>query len=135
MFTTLAKPLRPWPAVLARAKVKRNSDPPASKFRMAWILVMFDLPVGTKEQRRDAAGFRKDLLADGYIMLQFSVYARPCASADRAETHARRLKSFIPNKGQVRAMVISDAQWGRMIVVFGKKSSKPEAMPEQMMFF
>ena len=55
---------------MARAKVKRNSDLAASKFRMAWILVMFDLPVGTKEQRRDAAGFRKDLLADGYIIME-----------------------------------------------------------------
>jgi CRISPR-associated protein Cas2 len=44
---------------------------------MAWVLVFFDLPVGTDEERRDANHFRKDLLKDGYLMVQFSVYASP----------------------------------------------------------
>ena len=36
---------------------------------MAWVLVMFDLPVLTKPERREAARFRKHLLKDGYIMI------------------------------------------------------------------
>jgi len=32
---------------------------------MGWILVMFDLPVGTEEQRRSATQFRKGLLDAG----------------------------------------------------------------------
>lgn len=41
-----------------------------------WCLVMFDLPVETKEQRREATRFRHDLLDWGFIMVQFSVYAK-----------------------------------------------------------
>jgi CRISPR-associated protein Cas2 len=101
---------------------------------MAWVLVCFDLPVGTDEERRDANHFRKDLLKDGYMMMQFSVYARPCGSADRVDTHVRRLKSKIPPKGEVRALTISDAQWGRMIIMRSQKVSSSEPMPEQMLF-
>ena len=101
---------------------------------MAWTLVFFDLPVGTKQERKAAADFRKELIKEGYMMLQFSVYARPCGSADRVDTAVRRLRSRIPAKGEVRAMVISDAQWGRMIVVRSQKPATPEKMPDQMVF-
>jgi CRISPR-associated protein Cas2 len=105
-----------------------------SKYRMAWVLVFFDLPVGTPEERKAATNFRKDLLKDGYIMVQFSVYARPCGSADRVETQVRRLKPKIPAKGEVRGLIISDAQWGRMLVVRSQQRTDAEPMPEQMMF-
>jgi CRISPR-associated protein Cas2 len=77
---------------------------------MAWVVVMFDLPVGTSEERRAATHFRNDLITDGYFMMQFSVYARPCGSADKVETHMRRLKSKIPPSGEVRSLIITDAQ-------------------------
>ena len=102
---------------------------------MAWVLVFFDLPVGTDEERRDANHFRRDLLKDGYLMVQFSVYARPCGSADRVDTQVRRLKSKIPPKGEVRALTVSDAQWGRMIIMRSQKISASEVMPKQMLFF
>jgi len=102
---------------------------------MAWVLVCFDLPVGTPEERRAASQFRNDLLKDGYFMMQFSVYARPCGSADRVETQVRRLKNKIPSKGEVRALIISDAQWGRMMIVRSDKPADPENMPKQLMFF
>ena len=106
-----------------------------SKYRMAWVLVFFDLPVGTPEERKAANNFRKDLIHDGYMMVQFSVYARPCGTADRVETQVRRLKSKIPSKGEVRGLMISDAQWGRMIVMRSRQIAEAEKMPAQMQFF
>jgi CRISPR-associated protein Cas2 len=102
---------------------------------MAWVLVFFDLPVGTPDERRAASNFRKDLLRDGYMMVQLSVYARPCGTADRAETQVRRLKTKIPSKGEVRGLMISDAQWGRMIIMRSRQKADAEKMPAQMMFF
>ena len=118
-----------------RSRGRQGRDPVCSKYRMAWVLVLFDLPVGTPEERRAATNFRKDLLKDGYMMVQFSVYARPCGSADRVETQVRRLKPIIPPKGEVRGLIISDAQWGRMMVVRSQQRAESEPMPEQMMFF
>jgi CRISPR-associated protein Cas2 len=118
-----------------RSRGRAGRDPVCSKYRMAWVLVFFDLPVGTSEERRDASNFRRDLLKDGYMMVQFSVYARPCGTADRVETQVRRLKSKIPSKGEVRGLMISDAQWGRMIIMRSQQKMDAEKMPAQMMFF
>ena len=115
--------------------MKKARDYICSKYRMAWVLVFFDLPVGTNEERKAANYFRKDLIADGYFMVQFSVYARPCGTADKVETHVRRLKKKIPSMGEVRGLMISDAQWGRMIVVRSQQPIEAEQMPQQMLFF
>ena len=39
-----------------------------------WMLVMFDLPVVQKNERKAAADFRHTLLDIGFEMSQFSVY-------------------------------------------------------------
>ncbi len=118
-----------------KARCNQGRDLVCSKYRMAWVMVFFDLPVSSSDERRDAANFRKELLKDGYVMVQFSIYARPCGSADRVETQVRRLKSKIPPHGEVRGLIVSDAQWGRMIVMRSQKKVESEKMPEQMMFF
>ena len=118
-----------------KSRGKQGRDPVCSKYRMAWVLVFFDLPVGTPEERRDASNFRRDLIKDGYFMVQFSVYARPCGTADRVETQVRRLKSRLPPSGEVRGLMISDAQWGRMIIMRSQKKAAADSMPAQMQFF
>lgn len=115
--------------------MKKARSEICSKYRMAWVLVFFDLPVGSKDERNAATRFRKELIEDGYFMVQFSVYARPCGSADRVETMVRRLKQKIPASGEVRGLMISDAQWARMIIIRNEKPSRPEDMPQQMLFF
>ncbi len=115
--------------------MKKARNDYACKYRMAWILVFFDLPVLTPKQRKEATDFRKDLIKEGFMMVQFSVYARPCPSTDRVESQVRRLRSLIPNTGEVRALTITDAQWGRMLVFFGKNTKDPEDMPAQLLLF
>lgn len=46
---------------------------------------MFDLPVMTDKERKAATRFRNDLLDNGYLMIQFSVYARPCVTFEQME--------------------------------------------------
>ena len=58
--------------------------------RFVWLFVFFDLPVGTKPDRRWATRFRKFLKDDGFIMLQLSVYARVCRGKVGRKTHSAR---------------------------------------------
>lgn len=102
---------------------------------MAWLLVFFDLPVGTKQERRSATNFREDLLKEGYVMIQFSVYARPCVSQEKVRTQLRRLLPKIPVSGQVRALSITDAQWARMTFIQSDEKHTPEELPTQLTFF
>jgi CRISPR-associated protein Cas2 len=64
--------------------------------RFVWLFLFFDLPVGTKPDRRWATRFRKFLKDDGFIMLQLSVYARA--------------KNLLP-KGSVRTLQVTDRQY------------------------
>lgn len=100
-----------------------------------WLMVFFDLPVKTKEQRKLASRFRKDLVKDGYIMLQLSVYARLCQGEDRTEKHIRRLQLATPPRGHVRAMKVTDRQYGRMMLMVGKRSQNEEKRTHQLVLF
>ena len=80
------------------------------------MIVAFDLPVLTKEQRKVAAKFRKYLLNDGYMMIQFSFYARPTVTFSRMKTHLRRLKYNLPPEGSVRSIYVTQAQWEEPIL-------------------
>ncbi|MGA2867463.1 MAG: CRISPR-associated endonuclease Cas2 [Verrucomicrobiota bacterium] len=101
---------------------------------MGWLIVAFDLPVGTRKQRKQATGFRNFLIDDGYHMVQFSVYARACVSFARQETHLERLKNNLPPEGSVRAIFVTRAQWERSYVIHGSPASEQEAedLPEQI---
>lgn len=104
------------------------------KFKMGWLVVAFDLPVGTKEQRKRATDFRNFLLDDGFQMVQFSVYARPCVSFARQETHLDRVKNNLPPEGCVRAIFVTRSQWERSFVIQGSPAlpAEPEELPEQI---
>lgn len=94
---------------------------------------MFDLPVDTLDARRDYTQFRKALLKEGFTMLQFSVYARYCGSEERSDAFRRRLRYALPPGGQVRLMAVTDHQFGKMEVFYGKKLYSAEKPPEQLL--
>ena len=50
-----------------------------------WVIAMFDLPVHTPKARKAYARFRKDLIEDGFTMMQYSIYIRHCASIENAK--------------------------------------------------
>ncbi len=100
-----------------------------------WVITMFDLPVDTSEARKAYSDFRKALLDDGFVMLQFSVYARHSASEENAIVHEKRVKAFLPDDGEVRLLKITDKQFERMKVFHGKMRKATEKAPEQISFF
>jgi len=106
-----------------------------SGYRAMWLLAMFDLPVLSPEDRRNYSRFRNALLNDGFMMLQFSVYARFLPSEEATEIHRRRIRKALPPEGQVRLLAVTDHQFGKMEVYYGKKKSKPEESPPQLLLF
>jgi CRISPR-associated protein Cas2 len=111
-----------------------------SSFKMGWIMAMFDLPVGTKTERKRATKFRKFLLDDGYSMINFSVYARSCVNWEQMRKHTKRLEDEVPHSGNVRTIFITDKQWKDALVVIGRDyqeshSQKQPKMPEQLQFW
>jgi CRISPR-associated protein Cas2 len=106
-----------------------------SQYRILWVLVFFDLPTETKKERKAYAEFRKRMLKDGFYMFQFSMYIRHCSSRENAEVHIRRVKSWLPEKGHVGIMTITDKQFGMIEVFYGPKRLEKEAIPQQLEMF
>ncbi len=104
-------------------------------YQIMWLYVFFDLPTNTKKQRHDAAKFRKNLLQDGFTMMQYSVYIRHCASKESLEVHLKRVKALIPPEGLVSALQVTDKQFGTMVNFIGKASKPPPEAPLQLEFF
>ena len=100
-----------------------------------WVVVLFDLPVDTKKARRDYARFRKNLLKNGFTMMQFSVYIRHCASEENAAVHSARVEWMVPDDGEVRVITITDKQFERMRVYWGKRRKPPEKPAAQLELF
>lgn len=90
-----------------------------------WVLVFFDLPTQTKKDKQQYILFRKNLQKDGFFMFQFSIYVRHCASAENAAVHVKRVKSFLPKRGNVCIMRITDKQFGDIELFEGSKEEKP----------
>ena len=98
-------------------------------YHIMWLFVMFDLPVLTKKERKDAALFRKNLEKDGFTMHQFSVYIRYCGSLESAQVHIKRVKGFTPEKGHASVLSITDKQYSNIIHIWGAIEKKNEANP------
>ena len=100
-----------------------------------WIIVLFDLPTDTPEARKEYSLFRKNLLDNGFCMMQYSVYMRHSASDENAQVHAKRVKASLPADGEVRIIKITDKQFGNIDVYYGKKRIQTEKAPTQLQFF
>ncbi len=99
-----------------------------------WIIVLFDLPTDTKVARKQYTQFRKILLRSSFTMMQYSVYMRHCASDENAAVHAKRIKHSLPPDGEVRIIKITDQQFAKIEVFYGKKRQPTESPPLQLEF-
>lgn len=105
-------------------------------YHIMWLFVFFDLPVVTKKERKIASLFRKNLMKDGFVMLQYSVYIRHCASYESQQVHVKRLKSFLPETGMVSILSVTDKQYSDIINFWGKEKKKnTPSEPMQLEFF
>lgn len=99
------------------------------------LFVFFDLPVTKKEQRKIASKFRKELVNEGFVMLQFSVYCRTCRGVDIVNREIRRIKQIIPPEGNVRILQVTDKQYGSMQFLIGTPKKEESLGCEQLLLF
>ncbi|MEI9887734.1 MAG: CRISPR-associated endonuclease Cas2 [Rhizomicrobium sp.] len=104
----------------------------AGEVRILWLFVFFDLPVGSKGERRVATRFRNFLKDDGYMMLQLSVYGRVCRGEEAVDKHLQRVTKNLPRKGSVRCLQVTDKQYGRMRLLVGEATKNEKVAPQQM---
>jgi len=87
------------------------------------LMVMFDLPVDTSEQRRNYRRFRKALIREGFLMMQYSNYVRVCPNKKSAEFIERRIKPLAPPGGKVQTLMVTEKQYQSMHYIVGEAST------------
>lgn len=100
-----------------------------------WVMVFYDMPTETKKQRKIASKFRKQIMGDGFTMFQFSIYLRHCPSKENADAHIRRVKSFLPESGDVGILCVTDRQFGAMELFHGQREEVKQLGPQQLELF
>ena len=84
------------------------------------LMVLFDLPVETSQQRKEYRHFRKVLLNEGFVMIQYSVYVRVCINKQAARFMEKRISSSIPKNGLIQTMMVTEKQYNDMHFLSGE---------------
>lgn len=109
-----------------------------SAFRIMWLMVMFDLPTQSKKDRKLYRWFTRYIDAQGYVRLQYSVYAKVFNSLESANHGKKRLRNFLERnikRGNVRMILFTDAQFARMEIVIGEQSLQEEVTQKSLFDF
>lgn len=92
-------------------------------YRFMRVLVMFDLPTETSENRRNYTKFRKYLIKSGFMMMQQSVYVRLALNQTNAKGMIDSVKKNKPSEGLVQILTITEKQYSKMEIISGEYSN------------
>jgi CRISPR-associated protein Cas2 len=100
-----------------------------------WAIVLFDLPVVTKKERKAATVFRKSLLDHGFHMSQFSVYYRLLSGREALDGITQYIQKNLPPRGKVDILSITDKQYEQIISFSSREKQKNKQNPTQLIMF
>lgn len=100
-----------------------------------WMMVLFDLPVLTQDERRRATKFREFLLDQGFCMMQLSCYLKFTAGKEQAEAVTRRIAENVPSGGKVDVIFFTDRQYEAIKSFRSSGQSSPPSKPDQLVLF
>lgn len=98
------------------------------KYKTMKLMCMFDLPTETAKQKQAYRLFRKKLISEGFVMMQYSIYIRTCPNKEYAERMEKRLCKFLPLEGNIRLVSITEKQYDDMRILVGSKNVKETAL-------
>ena len=94
-----------------------------SGFRFMRMIVFFDLPTLTNEDKRNYRKFRKVLIKNGFIMLQKSVYCKMMTSPSMEKSMKNMVHNNKPPKGLIQTITITEKQFVKMDYIVGEYTS------------
>ncbi len=101
-------------------------------YRFMRVMVFFDLPTLTSADKRQYRQFRKNLIKNGFIMLQESVYCRMVLNASVEKSVMDVLKQIKPQTGLVQVLTVTEKQFSKMEFLTGERSSDTIASDERL---
>ncbi len=103
--------------------------------KLMWMMVMFDLPTETKQQRKLAHQFRTFLQNTGFEMIQFSVYLQFTGTKESSKKFVKAVTNNCPPIGDVNILFFTDKQFASMIHIYNKSAKPAKEPPKQFELF
>ena len=97
------------------------------------VIVFFDLPVKTKNDRREYSRFRKFLVKSGFIMMQESVYSKIALNQNVAAGISESVRKQKPKAGVVQLLTVTEKQFSKMETIVGCSSSNVVSSDERLL--
>lgn len=84
------------------------------------MMVLFDLPTETAEDRRAYRRFRGGLVKNGFIMMQESVYCKLLLNSTADQTAREAIRKLRPPSGLVQIMTVTEKQFSKIEFLTGE---------------
>ena len=97
------------------------------------MILFFDLPTETAQERREYTRFRKYLLKSGFMMMQESVYSKLALNQNVANGICDSIKKHKPSAGLVQMLTVTEKQYSKMEMVVGTNDSNVVANDERLL--
>lgn len=104
-------------------------------YRYMRVIVFFDLPNTTYEERKSYTKFRKFLLNEGFVMMQESVYSKIALNSTTAKLIQDRVRKHKAPKGIIQMMVITEKQFAGIEYVIGERNTKVVDNTKRLVIF
>ena len=88
--------------------------------RFMRMVVFFDLPMETPEDRRRYRVFRQALMKNGFIMMQESVYCKLLTTLSVENSVRNMIQANKPSKGIVQTLMVTEKQFSKMEFIVGE---------------
>lgn len=98
------------------------------------MILMFDMPTETVEERKAYRKFRKFLLSEGFIMHQFSIYSKLLLNNSANKAMIDRLQANNPKKGNITLLTVTEKQFARMIYLNGERDMSVANSDNRLVF-
>lgn len=92
-------------------------------YRFMRILVFFDLPTITYDDRKAYRKFRKLLINEGFIMLQESVYTKLALNPTVSNSAKEKINREKPSNGLIQLLIITEKQYSSMEYIVGQDNT------------
>ena len=103
-------------------------------FRFMRMIVFFDLPAITVEEKRYYRQFRKLLIKNGFVMLQESVYCKMITSPSVENSVKLLIHKNKPPQGLVQILTVTEKQFVKMDYVVGEYTRDVIASEERVVY-
>ena len=99
------------------------------------ILVFFDLPSDTSEEKKHYRDFRKLLIRNGFVMMQESVYCRMVLNQSVENAVCDVIRKNRPPRGVVQLLTVTEKQFSKMEFISGESQSDLLDSDERVVIF